>query len=146
MFKHFNSRNCTAATWFDPCPLRPPHYSLALSLTNQVLNNIVEQQVDFKAQLQRLSAPSLAAAGEQLEGSSSSSSNAAIDKPQPMELPHLQEQQQQQEQQGNYCCRLLAAATHEQWQQVANMTPHVSTELNSCCAACGLTHVDWDIC
>jgi hypothetical protein len=34
--------------------------------------------------------------------------------------------QQQHMLQGNYCCRLMAAATEEQWQQAAQMTPHVS--------------------
>jgi 4-aminobutyrate aminotransferase-like enzyme len=93
-------------------------------LSQQVLNNIAEQQSFLAAELQRLTAFKTADR-QQLDSSGASAVSAAAGASHDVQGQDQLDQQQQMLQ-GNYCCRLMAAATEEQWQQAAQMTPHVS--------------------
>jgi hypothetical protein len=94
----------------------------------QVLAWIVNQQERLQVELPRLVAFGLSG-GEALHGSTSSSTFAAA-APAPSRAEgansNATETQHEGQQTYNYCCSLLAATTEQQWQEVLQMTPHVS--------------------
>jgi hypothetical protein len=102
--------------------------TLLAIVSQQVLNNIAEQQTFLAAELQRLTAFKTAGM-QQLDSSAACAVTAAAGASHAVQsYHHHQLDQQPHRLPGNYCCRLMAAATEEQWQQVAHMTPHVITQ------------------
>jgi hypothetical protein len=108
------------------CSLYAPHIVL------QTLAWILEQQECLQSQLPRLVA--FRQAAEELQDDNSSGACSQQAQPAAAAPPgDAARIQPQQVTNNNYCCNLLAATTQQQWQEVLEMTPHVSASMQLSC-------------